>query len=200
LHTDGGFETDTVTTMQHNIFRLKITLLGAKPQIWRRLEIPTDYTFGDLHTAIQLLFDWEESHLHQFDVNGRKFAVVDDTFDETDAEDADEVLLTDLPLQKGSRFVYTYDFGDNWEHGIEVEGVAPRRKDVNYPRCTKAVRAGPPEDCGGVYGYARLLRIYKSLGHSEHEDVCEWLGEDFDPVRVNAEELTNDLVEVIGAE
>lgn len=188
---------NVMKTTPCEIVQLKIVLLGAKPQIWRRIEMPGECTLGDLHTAIQVLFGWEDAHLHEFELDGRRFGDADERFGDPEAEDAGEVRLSELSLPPGARFLYTCDFGDNWEHGIEVEGYIPRKSGVRYPRCTKAVRAGPPEDSGGVYGYTQLLRIYKNPRHSEHEEVCEWLGEDFDPTTVDAERLTDELVATI---
>lgn len=31
------------------IYQLKVTLEGLKPSIWRRLEVPGDFTLGELH-------------------------------------------------------------------------------------------------------------------------------------------------------
>ena len=45
---------------------------------------------------------------------------------------------------------YVYDFGDNWEHKIQLEKILPREKDIKYPICIKGKRACPPEDCGGI--------------------------------------------------
>lgn len=132
------------------------------------------------------------------DWNTHRFAVDDEARGALEVEDADGVLLRDLDLPAGSRFLYTYDFGDSWEHLVEVEKYLRANKTATYPRCTKAVRAGPPEDCGGLHGYARLLRIVANPRHAEHEDALEWLGDDFDPRRVSADDITADLVAVIG--
>ena len=58
-----------------------------------------------------------------------------------------------------SKIRYTYDFGDDWEHDILVEKVFDRNETTAYPRCTSGRRAAPPEDCGGIWGYAELVEI-----------------------------------------
>ena len=47
---------------------LELELVGVHPRIWRRLRLPADASLRDLHHAIQLLFSWEDRHLHVFDV------------------------------------------------------------------------------------------------------------------------------------
>ena len=59
--------------------------------------------------------------------------------------------------QEKSKFSYTYDFGDSWEHSILVEKILPKEPKVSYPLCIKAKRACPPEDCGGAWGYMEFL-------------------------------------------
>jgi len=84
---------------------------------------------------------------------------------------------------------YEYDFGDSWEHKIQLEKILPREKDVNYPRCIGGKRACPPEDCGGIWGYERLLEILKDPKHEEYEEMLEWVGGEFDPELFDADNI-----------
>ncbi len=79
------------------------------------------------------------------------------------------------------RFGYDYDFGDNWEHIVAVEKTFAPVAGQTYPACVDGKRNCPPEDCGGVWGYAELLEILADPAHPEREERLEWLGEDFDP-------------------
>ena len=47
----------------------------------------------------------------------------------------------------------------------------------------------PPEDCGGVWGYAEMLEILKQPDHEEYESNLEWLGDEFDPEYFNKDEV-----------
>ena len=69
----------------------------------------------------------------------------------------------------GGRIGHTYDFGDDWEHVIVVEEVAPAQPGVAYPRCLAGRRAAPPEDCGGLPGYDQLLEVLSDPHHSDHK-------------------------------
>jgi hypothetical protein len=59
-------------------------------------------------------------------------------------------------LGEGGKMVYTYDFGDSWDHVIALESIAPPLEGVAYPRCIGGHRAAPPEDSGGIWGYEAL--------------------------------------------
>src|SRR5690606_23542667 len=82
---------------------------------------------------------------------------------------------------------YEYDFGDGWEHSVELEQVKPAERGVRYPRCTAGARACPPEDVGGIYGYAEFVAALADPQHEEHEHYLEWIGpydpDVFDPNR-----------------
>ncbi|WP_235858361.1 plasmid pRiA4b ORF-3 family protein, partial [Cereibacter sphaeroides] len=49
------------------------------------------------------------------------------------------------------------DFGDNWHHVIRVEKIGDAIPGADYPRLVRAIGACPPEDVGGVPGYAEFL-------------------------------------------
>ena len=167
---------------------LKVTLRGTKPPIWRRLLMPDTMTLADLHQAIQAAMGWEDSHLHAFDIAGRQYGdrqTVDDV--------ADEHRLTLKGLLKSgvTRFAYTYDFGDNWEHTVAIEKTQPAIDGLAYPLCVAGKRSCPPEDCGGPWGYQHLLEVLADPDHPDYADQKEWVGEDFtpehfDPVAANA--------------
>jgi len=94
------------------------------------------------------------------------------------------------------KFLYEYDFGDGWEHELLVEKILPAEPGVGYPRCLKGKRACPPEDVGGVWGYADFLEIMRDPNHPEHEDMLEWVGGEFDPEVFDLEEVNAELEEM----
>lgn len=56
----------------NEIARLKVTLNGIRPPIWRRLEVPLGFTFRELSDVILAAFGWTNTHLHQFEVGKRR--------------------------------------------------------------------------------------------------------------------------------
>jgi hypothetical protein len=107
--------------------------------------------------------------------------------------DSRSVRLSDLAGRGHTRFRYDYDFGDEWEHAIEIEKTLPAEAGVRYPRCVKGERACPPEDCGGPFGYPYFLDKLQDPNHEEHDDVLEWAGGEFDPEEFDLDEVNDDL-------
>jgi hypothetical protein len=164
------------------IYTIKVTLRYTEPPVWRRLEVPSSIRLVDLHYAIQDAFEWDDSHLWSFDTQTGSYGSPED---EREDRDAGTRRLRDVAPRVRSRLLYTYDFGDNWEHDIVVEAAGDPVPGTAYPRCLDGERAGPPEDCGGPMGYERLIEILDNPGHARHENRLSWLGlssaDEFDP-------------------
>jgi len=156
-----------------NVHRLKATLRGTRPPIWRRLEVPSDITLKRLHMVIQLAFGWDDSHLFVFDTPAGQYGSYDPDLRIRSAAGQNLAAVADWP---GDKVRYEYDFGDCWELDILVEAVHPAEPGVAYPRCTAGRRAGPPEDCGGIPGYYELLNVLANPRHRDHAAQLRWLG------------------------
>jgi len=119
-----------------------------------------------------------------FDVAGRSYgdpARVDDVAD-------DERLTVGGVLKAGvKRFTYTYDFGDDWEHEIVIEGRKAAVGGRRYPACTAGKRNCPPDDCGGVWGYRDLLAALADPSRCQAHERSEWMDMDFDPEQFSVE-------------
>ena len=138
------------------VYQIKVGLRGAKPPIWRRLEVPADISLARLHTVIQIAFGWDDSHLHVFETPYGDFGTADADLGHR-AET--RVTLEQVAPAVNSKLRYTYDFGDDWDHDILVEKVLDHDGTTPYPRCTGGRRAAPPDDCGGIWGYAELVEV-----------------------------------------
>jgi hypothetical protein len=100
---------------------------------------------------------------------------------ELDGQDEDAVTLAEVCPKVKSKLIYEYDFGDGWQHTVEVQKIVEPEPGVEYPVCLAGKKACPPEDCGGVWGYYDLLETVANPKHENHDDMLEWLGDDFDP-------------------
>lgn len=115
------------------VYQLKISLLGT--DVWRRFQVKSDIALPKLHQIIQTLMGWTNSHLHQFIVDGIFYCATDDEDYDIEMVDYKKVKLEKIASRKGSRFLYEYDFGDSWEHEIEVEDILPVKEGKYYPVC-----------------------------------------------------------------
>jgi hypothetical protein len=179
----------------YTILQLKVTLLGSRPPIWRRLLVPSDMTLDSLHHVLQLAMGWQHSHLHDFRAGRRRFGDTDPDFGEPsdDLEDESRVRLSDVLRRVGAKAVYTYDFGDGWEHSITLEKVLAPEPGLFYPVCTGGKRQCPPEDCGGIGGFYNFLEAIGDPTHEEHKELKEWFGGDFDPEAFSVGEVNQEL-------
>ena len=176
------------------VYQFKITLLGAKPLIWRRIQVK-DCTLDKLHEHIQTAMGWTNSHLHQFEIKGDRYGdpeLLDDGFEDFECVDSTKTNLSQILPKNGKRFAfkYEYDFGDGWEHEVLYEGSPPVDPKAMYPLCVEGERACPPEDCGGVWGYGDFLEAIRNPKHEEHETMLEWIGGQFDPEEFDAKEAS----------
>jgi hypothetical protein len=168
-----------LSTPHRQIFQLRITLADVTPSVWRRVLVPGGYTLDRVHRVFQHAFGWQDCHLHSFDIDGIQYGQPDPDGGLPLRDELD--IRLDAVTAKGGRFVYTYDFGDWWEHDVTVEDVFGADPDERYPRCTGGERACPPEDVGGPAGYRNLLAALADPRHPEHVPMRSWLDRDFDP-------------------
>jgi hypothetical protein len=181
------------TEGKSSIYQLKVTLLRTSPPIWRRLLVPSDITLSKLHDLLQLTMGWTDSHLHEFLFRGQRYGPTHPERGVTRAIDEGKVRLNQLLARVGAKIVYTYDFGDGWEHGIVLEKALPVDPNMAYPLCTGGARACPPEDCGGIGGFYGLLESLQNPRHPQHEELLEWVGEDYDPEKFSIEAINRIL-------
>ena len=170
------------------VFQFKVVLKHTKPPVWRRILVPKEYSFWDLHVAIQDAMGWLDCHLHEFEMfNPRKESVDriglpgDDPWDDMEIRPGWEVGIAGLFSSTNPTATYTYDFGDNWEHSIVLEKTVPRDPEGQYPCCIGGRRACPPEDCGGPWGFHRFLEAVANPKHKEHKESLAWVGGSYDP-------------------
>lgn len=167
------------------IYQLKIVVEGVQPKVWRRVLVPDTATLADLHEIIQGIFDWDDSHLHGFQVGKERFSPPDDNeFMDfgTPARDTNDVRLSSIFVKKVTQIEYEYDFGDSWYHTIKLEKRLVPVPGKKYPEVTAGTGAGPLEDSGGFWGYNDLVELWKQgADDPEEEDRLEWAGPRFNP-------------------
>jgi len=173
----------TIPTLPE-IYQIKVTLRGTRPPIWRRLLVPSELTLEQLHGVVQAAMGWDDSHLHEFRIGSQKFGKPDPSerwLGRSVTLSERTTRLSAVIGRIGAKAVYTYDFGDSWQHELVLEKVLVPEPGQPYPTCIDGQRQGPPEDCGGIGGFYHLLEAIRDPEHADHEELSEWLGRDFDP-------------------
>jgi len=174
--------------MLNTTHRFHIELEGIDPPVWRRIRVPSSYSFWDLHVAIQDAMGCLDYHLHLFYVRKRETGEL-----EAIGIPGDEPYLDDPPclagwevpiaryfVTEGDAASYEYDFGDGWRHIVTLQGIDTIRKGERRLACLAGERRCPPEDCGGIHGYSELLKVIADETHPEHEAMLQWLGGAYD--------------------
>lgn len=178
-----------------NIFQLHVELEDISPPVWRKVLVPSNITLAALHTALNELMGWTNSHLHQFLLRDRIFGDKRaDDFGELEFEDEKKFCLDDL-IGEGQVISYEYDFGDGWTHHVKVEKKLEFDRRLAYPLCVAGARACPPEDCGGPPGYESLVAKLRDPKDAEHDDLVTWVGGFFDPEGFDVNRTNNGLRE-----
>lgn len=175
---------------------IMISLALEKEKVWRRLVVPVNISFAKLHQVIQAAFGWKDYHLHEFYIYGEEKTDISNINhsgyhkdglrpiicligSEEDLEYQDDYVK--MKLEKGirlskylpARIKYNYDFGDNWQHYLEVEEIIDDYS-YNYPQCLTGEGNTPPEDVGGKYGYQKFLEIIADPDHPDYDSMMDW--------------------------
>jgi hypothetical protein len=182
------------------VYQFKIELTEISPLIWRRILVPSDYNFWDLHVAIQDSLGWLDYHLHHFSMKKKGKKAKDDIgipdFDGFD--DMPEIFPGwEIPILSyfhdlGATATYTYDYGDSWRHSLQLEGYLFKEKNIKYPICIAGERACPPEDCGGTNGYTELLKTLSDPEDEDNEAMKTWVGKDWGPEKFDKNSISFD--------
>ena len=167
------------------IYQLKITLLDSKPAIWRRVIIPHELNLADLHNLIQICMGWTDCHLHLFRqgqalYSNPKFKLNEDP--KVQAVEENKIKLSQVFSKPKDALVYEYDFGDGWEHLIELEKFRKPSKNLpKGPACTEVEYSCPLEDSGGIHRYMEIMNIIMGPSNPEYDDLVDWIPRGFDP-------------------
>lgn len=169
------------------ICQLKIYLTLTKPQIWRRVLIPSDITLEKLGNTIEKLFDWRDELEHEFvprDSRGFGYSLKCDekTF-----------RFSDVNLKPGDGMLFEY--GYDWTHEVTFEKFVPRDEAQSYPVCCGGAMANPPEECSSVMEYIDAFSKKKTFHFRS-----DW-SKNFDRERFDLAETNNRLgVKFLGKE
>ena len=181
-----------------SVYQFKITMLDIEPSIWRRIQVDNFIKLSRFSAIILAVMGWNNSHLHRFEIGGKEYGMPDpDGFhDPEDLIDEKKKKLGSFSEDDLKKFAFTYDFGDNWEHKIELEEVLKFNYKGIQPKCIDGARNCPPDDCGGAHGYESFLEAIRDPQHPEHDDMLRWIGGKFDPGKFSVRGANRALLDV----
>lgn len=180
-------------TEMATVHQIKVTLRGIRPPVWRRVVVDSGTSLADLANLLEAAMGWLGGHLHAFDDGESIYQLPNPDGDfgwGRRTIDERTVAISDVLAEPKAKLRWDYDFGDGWQHDIVVESIRATEPDVDAPTCVAGRRACPPEDCGGVWGYERLLAARADPDHEDHQELPEWTPPDFDPNEFDASEAT----------
>jgi hypothetical protein len=170
--------------------RVRVHLVDSDPEIWRLLELDANLHLDAVHTALQTVMGWENSHLHTFTDADPELMFRRRDWNHTERrwgsaflreEDDDDTMLPeeDIPLRDvltmDSPLFYEYDLGDSWIHRIDLIETLPHTPSDPTVTVIRGERRCPLEDSGGIHGYHELLDILADPAHPEHPDKLDWV-------------------------
>jgi hypothetical protein len=174
---------DDRQTVHQKAFQFMVRLAMDSYDIWRRIIVPANVTFTNLHFIIQDCFNWLSYHRYDFRImdnqeHGKQIAMISDEQDMTPVDtkgasvySENTSLETFVPTC--DLVVYSYDYGDGWEHYCKLEKVIDDYS-LTVPTCIEGNGNAPPEDVGGENGFAHFLNVIHDKTHPDHQQMSAW--------------------------
>jgi hypothetical protein len=173
------------------ILRLRASIIGIEPEIWRTIDVDDSLSLAQLHMVLQVAFNWFGSHLHRFSEDdpwarsngipriGRQPRTWVDAWSLTEIEiegEEDEADTTiGEALQHDGPLWYVYDSGDNWLHRIDLIDRDAARPGEPLAQLISGERRAPFEDSGGIGGYQEVAEILADPSHPDHRSTKAWV-------------------------
>jgi len=165
------------TDLENNIYQFKLILLGIEPPIWRRIQVPSSFSFWDLHSVIQDVMSWTDTYLHMFSVlNPYSARAVTIGYPDNEFFNDSQVTLPGWTVniyyyfsKENRDCYYLYDFMSRWRLKIRFEKELRRKDKFDYPRCVSGERLSPIDISGG-YPYSDYIFEGKSSFPIENQE------------------------------
>lgn len=175
------------------VARLKVVLDHVEPRVTRRFEVPVSMRLSRLHTVLQIILGWTNSHLYEFSFNEVTYSIPDPDWDFHCIDARVASLSSAIRDNDTLSFKYLYDLGDGWTHSIKVEKIEPAIPGLDYPFFIQGSGRCPPEDVGGPHAYSEFLDVIADPSHPEHDELLTWAGGSFNPNFVDVAAIDRQL-------
>jgi hypothetical protein len=162
-----------------SVYQFKIMLENVRPSVWRRIQVPAEYSMWDLSVAIVNAMGWSGGHLHGFrtleqrgDRRGETLHIgipIEGSGSTQERILRDKSMMRWFALPQKIKMKHEYDYGDGWKHMVVLEKIISAGAGIEYPRCSGGKRSCPPDNCGGPWGYMNLLRVQQDGPKNQDE-------------------------------
>ena len=153
---------------------LMVKLRHIEPTVWRAMEVPSDMPLSRLASALRPVMGWDDDgyHSHMFTASdgARYWKPPDEYFDDVAGDDSSRTVADVLP-DAGAKLEWEYDLGDGWKHDITAHSIVPAGGDTGIALCLDGGGRCPPEDSGGLAGYAALRAAVDDPSDWRHEEA-----------------------------
>lgn len=184
-------------TKARSLFRMTIRLNGVMPIVWRTILVRPETKLSNLHRYLQAAMGWQDYHPFCFTIDGKPYTIPNRNWDlKLKIYDARRYTLARLFPAIPARFSYFYDFGDRWEHVVDIESIETAVPRKQYPICVAGAEPCPPEDCGGPPGYRELRLILKNPDDVNFAEYTSWAASQYYPTEFSTR-LANALMRLV---
>lgn len=181
---------------------IRMELKDTDPLVWRTLEVPSNICLERFSEVVDEAMGWDSYHLHVFIKNEVRYMSPETVEEEmlkysSNLLDSTRISLGELLTEKEPSLNYEYDFTDNWMHTITLLSQEDYKKgEIGSIFLIDGANACPPEDCGGIPGYRKLLEAVKKPRSKEARRYKDQLGYIFNPTEFDVEETRNFLADI----
>jgi hypothetical protein len=162
------------------MLQFRVSVKDVKPEIWRRVLVSSDTTLAGLHTIMQILMGWNDSHLYAFVIDKKRYSPATSDDDVVAKRNSVKMKLSNISAADAKLMTYEYDFVDGWEVQLCSEPAPDSHQKDPSVECVDGSRHGPVEDSGGWRGYMEKAKMYSNPQHKHYLEVRKLIGPGFD--------------------
>jgi len=174
-----------------HVVRLRLTLVGPLPDIWREVVVDRDLSLADLRSVIQAVFEGQTCDHHLFTDNlgshtwSRTRRRWGDRWTMIDFRDPTVIEEASVRIGRVLREAGTLYYGHTCEEGWLVE-IEAREDDLAAAAAAPVQvdggeRRAPLPCCRSPYEHAVLVGVLEDTGHPEHDALVRRLDRTLGP-------------------
>lgn len=131
----------SVSEYKDGLYTFKVSLNRG---VWAKIQLSSHHTLENLHNSIQSAFDFDNDHLYSFFMDGKRWSHNRFTSPYDDeGPHVDEVKIGELALYEKQKFIYIFDYGDEWTFNVEVDDIEDSKVKLLRPQILESKGEAP---------------------------------------------------------